>query len=198
MTRAVVLLIALLNVACVTFRPSQAVDSILPMLSDGGGYCTVWAVTPNRWITAKHCFTEDPGPWRIVGVTANVIALDPHADLAMVTGPWGTPLRIAPEAPARGETVTTWGYGMSTKTLLVFKAVVIATDADFFTNSPHEFIIGGANGMPGMSGGPVLYKGRAVSLITGGGPAPSPSHLVGSGVPYEALVAFVKRHVRTR
>lgn len=196
MTRRAVFIAALLASACVTFSPSRAVDSILPMQSDAGGYCTVWAVTNNRWVTAKHCFTEDPGPWRIVGVSANVIALDPDADLAIVSGPWGSPLSIAPEPPRRGDTVTTWGYGMSTKTLLVFTALVISPDADFFSNSPHEFIIGGANGMPGMSGGPILYRGKVVSLITGGGPAPSHAHLVGSGVSYQALAAFVRRHAR--
>jgi hypothetical protein len=198
MTRPLVLIAALLASACATFSPSRAADSILPMQSDAGGYCTVWAVTPNRWVTAKHCFAEDPGPWRIVGVIAHVIAVDPEADIAIVTGPWGSPLAIAAEPPARGEMVTTWGYGLSTKTLLVFKAVVISPDADYFTGASHEFIVGGANGMPGMSGGPMLYKGRVVSVITGGGPAPSHAHLVGSGVSYNALVAFVKRHVQSR
>lgn len=194
----VALFAALLSLSCATFSPLRAKESILPINSDLGGSCTAWCVAPMKWMTAKHCFVLDAGPWRIVGVTANIIALDPDADLAMVTGPWGEPLDMASVPPNVGETVTTWGYGMSTKTLLLFKADVIAADADFFTNSPHEFIVGGANGMPGMSGGPILYKGKVVSQISGGGPAPSHAHLVGSGVAFYALAEFVKRHTRAR
>jgi len=180
--------------ACVTFRPADAAQSILPMVSEGGA-CTAWAVGPDRWMTAKHCLMVYPGPWRIAGVLADPVAIDPDADLALVTGPGAPPIAVATDAPRMGATVTTWGYGLSTKPLLVFSALVVSVDAEFFTDSPHEFIVSGANGMPGMSGGPILYRGKAVSQISGGGPAPSHAHLVGSGVSFAALSAFAKRHV---
>lgn len=46
-------------------------------------------------------------------------------------------------------------------------------------------------GKPGLSGGLVLRDGKAVSLITGGGLPQSHAQLVGAGVTYDRLVAFL-------
>lgn len=181
--------------ACASFSLDTAPQSVMQMV--GAGSCTAWAAAPGRWITAKHCL-QIAQDWRIDGVASTPLAVSAEHDIALIAGPPGSKyLRMADAAPPIGATVSTLGYGLGKGvTLLAFPAVVLAQSSSFFGEPHGDFLVGGANGMPGMSGGPILYRGRVVSMITGGGPAPSAAHLVGSGVPWAALAAFVRAHVR--
>lgn len=185
--------------ACATFPRALTPDSIQLLVGENGT-CTAWAVAPFTFVTAKHCFIMGgTDGWSIGGTPVRVLALSPNHDIALLTGPGGaSPLRVAPKAPPIGAPVMTYGYG-STPLLLLFPAVVISPSAQYFDGevSP-EFIVGGANGRGGMSGGPILWRGFVVSMVTGGGQATHANHLVGAGVAYPALRDFVQLHVDTR
>jgi hypothetical protein len=106
------------------------------------------------------------------------------------------PISVASAEPPLGATILVFGYGMNRPDLLWFSGVVVAQASKFFDSSDEpQMLISGANGMPGMSGGPVTYRGRVVSQVSGGGLATSPTHLVGSGVSWGALSAFVRLNV---
>jgi hypothetical protein len=180
-------------VACATFSLDTGSHSIQQMKSPEG-ICTAWAVGKHRWLTARHCMEMASG-WTIAGVAADPIAADPFHDIALVSGPEGAVILIAEEPPPIGATVQTLGYGLGQADLLSFPAIVLAYESPFFRPSLPELLVSGANGMPGMSGGPILYRGRAVSMITGGGPATSAAHLLGTGVPWVHLSAFTQKYV---
>lgn len=184
----------LLAIACATFSLTDAHDSVRQLRS-ADGVCTAWAIAPGRWLTAKHCLEIAQG-WTIGGHEAAPLALDPQFDIALLTGPRGSAfLQVAETAPPLGVTVQTLGYGLGKDSLLSFPATVIDQESMFFGRPLGEFLVAGANGMPGMSGGPILYRGKVVSLITGGGPAASPAHLLGTGVTWASLRAFTRLHV---
>jgi len=180
-----------LAVACVTLTPERAAPSIR-QLETQAGLCTAWAVGKARWISAGHCVALGGG---VIGDTpAAVLAVGP-ADISLLSGPDAPALIVATEPPPMGATVETYGYG-NHPVLLLFRGVVMQNAAVFFADDDVQMLIGGANGMPGMSGGPILYRGHVVSIVTGGGVAQGPAHLIGTGVPWESLVAFVQAHVK--
>ena len=191
MTRALTAAATLALAACASFAPARAAQSIAPMESAAGASCTAWAIAPSRWMTAKHCFTMGGvDGWAIGGTAVGVIAQDPASDSALVSGPPGTPLSLSPTEPPLGAPVSTFGYGLGKRTLLIFPAVVSAQADPWFADP--EMILTGANGMPGMSGGPVLWRGRVVGQVSGGGGPTHVAHLVGSAVPWAALRAFAR------
>jgi len=192
MTRAP-LIALVLAVACVTLTPERTAPSIRSLTTEAG-VCTAWSAGKAQWITAGHCVALGGGS--IDTTRANVLAVDSH-DVALVSGPVAPALSVAKTAPPIGATVDTYGYAAGTSVLLLFRGTVMQNSAILFSNDQSaEMLIGGANGMPGMSGGPILYRGAVVSVITGGGTATSPAHLIGGGVPWDALAAFVQAHVK--
>ena len=185
-------------VSCATFHPSQVQESITPLILQGREVCTAWSGAPGKWITAAHCTTaEEPLAFRDA-TRSTVLLRDVVQDLALLTGPVAPALRLASAHPRLGDPLYVYGYGMGKGVLILLPGVYIHPGSTFF-DSPagvEEMLIGGANGMPGMSGGPILSKGRVVSVMTGGGTAPSPTHLIGTGVPLRVLREFIHTALR--
>ena len=182
---------ALTLAACATFTPAGAGRSIAVLENTAGATCTAWAIAPAKWLSAKHCFVMGGMEgWTIAGTAAVPLALDPASDVALLSGPLGTPLPLSPTEPPLGAQVTTYGYGLGKRTLLIFPTTVSAHADPWFAEP--ELILTGANGMPGMSGGPVLWRGRVVGQVSGGGGPTHVAHLVGSAVPWQALREFAR------
>lgn len=180
-----------LAVGCATFRPATLVGAIRPLTGDAGGSCTAWAIGPRKWITAAHCIGHVT---TLDGVTVEWLASDRAHDIALLRGPVSARLlTLATSEPVLGDVLYVFGYGLGRPTLLVLPGSYIAAESEFFVNHRTEMLIGIANGMPGMSGGPILWKGKVISAVTGGGTPTSPAHALGTGVPWKALRAFVAR-----
>lgn len=186
--------VGVLAIACATFSLDRGAESILPMQAAEGGTCTAFAVAPERWITATHCLVL-ADDWMIGGVKSEALAADSHHDIALVSGPVGRALQIAAEPPPIGATVRMWGYGMGQKDLLFFSVNVMTLESDFFKHTAAQMLVTGSNGIPGMSGGPIMYQGKVVSVQTGGGFSASPAHQIGTGASWAALSAFAKKYV---
>lgn len=184
-------------VACASLTPSNARESIQP-LANATGVCTAWSVGVGYWLTNKHCGVMAGWEgWEIGGAAAEVIAICPNADMMLLYGPVARPIPVAAEAPPPGARVMTYGY--ANKMLLWFDALVVNNAGRFFDGTVEdELILSGANGQPGMSGGPVIYRGEAVGMVSGGGLATSHSHLIGSAVTWRAIRDFVRLHVGQR
>ena len=196
MPRVIAALALALSFACTSFTHTRMRDSIRVLQNDNGG-CTAWSAGHGLWITAKHC-TVIGGVegWTIAGVPVIVRAVSPDSDLALFSGPVAPVLPVASEAPPEGATVLSYGYGINQRLLLPFTALIASNASDFFDgNDEALMILTGANGMSGMSGGPVLYRGKVVGQISGGGLPTSMTHLVGSAVTWEDVRAFVRLHV---
>lgn len=190
MKQLIVALALTLSLACASFSPANLNSIVRPTVTEDGGICTAWAVGAREWLTASHCTNH--GAMTIDGAEAKVVRKDEGADLALLSGPeakrW---LKIGPQ-PKWGDRVTILGYSeFVPNTLIAFDVRVISNDAPFYNEASHDFVWSGANGMPGLSGGLVLRDGKAVSLITGGGLPQSHAQLVGAGVTYDRLVAFL-------
>lgn len=182
-----------LAVACASLRSSgdpRTTDAIRSM-DTGEGNCTTWAVGPSKWITAAHCFA--PTPATIDGIIVEWITIDPVTDLALIGGPPSTRhLRIASRTPRIGQRVQSYGYGLNRPLLLILSGDIISLSAGFFLERPREMILS-SNGMPGMSGGPILQRGRVVGIVTGGGNPGGFSQNIGTGVSWSTLAAFIRR-----
>lgn len=176
--------------ACASFRPRDISPSVRPLYTSEGGSCTAWAVGPRKWITAAHC--TEHGAMRLDGAPAALLAVDTGIDLALVGGPSAHPLRLATAHPQLGDPLHVFGYGMGKGVLMLLPGVYLHGNSEFFGEG-EALLVGIANGMPGMSGGPILAGQRVVSVLTGGGTATSPAHLIGTGVPLTALRRFVIR-----
>ncbi len=186
--RVLVVWMLCLLAACATLSPTSVLPSIQRVHNAHGGVCTAWAVRPTQWVTAAHC-TQFPLVWDD-GRPAALLDIDTVADLALLDGPAARPLPLSAAHPQFGDPVTVYGYGMGRAMVLL--AGIYNGTGPFFT-SLDEFLIGGNSGMPGMSGGPILARGRVVSIITGGGVPTGPTHMMGTGVPLTALRTFVAR-----
>lgn len=195
MTRTIIAaFVVLLTAACASLplhtmiRPTAVAD---------GGFCTAWAVGPTEWVTASHCTNH--GPMTIDGVATDVLLNDPEADLALLSGPAAPHWFKLGKAPQWGDTVTVLGYShqFTGKALLRFEVKVVDPDNPFYNDQSHDLIWAGANGLPGLSGGAVLNrKGQAVSAVTGGGLPQTHAQLIGAGVTWERLRAFLARAQR--
>jgi hypothetical protein len=187
---------AVAAVACATLTPRNATDSI-QRLQNADGACTAWSVGPGYWVTTKHCFVMGGWDgWEIAGGRATVIAVAPNADLAILSGPVARAIPVAELPPPLGARVMTYGYGMNQRALLWFDARIVSNGMRFFDGTiEDEMIVSGANGMPGMSGGPVIYQGEAVGVVSGGGMATMHTHLIGAAVTWRALHDFTQLHV---
>lgn len=184
-------------VACATFSVERAPDSIQAMYHDGGSTCTAWSVAPGVWVSAGHC-AEVPTGWTIGGGKATVIAVADHADLSLFSGPIAPVLEVAGREPPIGAPIVVYGYGMGKRDLLMIGGLVVSNASAFFeieNDFAPKMLFSGANGLPGISGGPVLYRGRVVSVITAGGMASSPTQLIGAGVSWADLSAFTRLHL---
>lgn len=158
------------------------------------GTCTAWAVGQEQWLTAYHCTIHGDG-W-IRGTEARRLAGDEAVDVALVTGPVSRTMRVASRAPAVGAKLTAYGYGLGRGVLLMLDGRLAADHSSFFGTTRDDLVYTQANGMPGMSGGPILSGGRVVSMVTGGGLPATFANQVGRGVPWSDLAKFVARHVR--
>ena len=129
--------------------------------------------------------------WTLGGAPSHVIVVDPVYDIALVSGPKARALPVADRPPPLGAEVITFGYAFSKPDLLWFRSTLVSHDSQFF-NDGAELVVTGVIGLPGMSGGAILWHGKVVSQVSGG------SAYMGSGVPYVALKAFVEEHVRPK
>lgn len=183
------------SVACATFSADRMPSSIQPMQHADGGTCTAWSAGPGLWVSAGHCAADAKTDWTIGGAKASLIAIGAHADLSLFSGPIAPVLSVASHEPPVGATITAYGYGMGKRDLLLLRGMVVSNASQFFDGDPPDMLFSGANGLPGISGGPVLYRGRVVSIITKGGTASSPTQLIGGGVTWADLSAFTRLHL---
>ncbi len=182
--------------ACATFSLARAPSSIQQMQHADGGACTAWSVAPGRWVSAGHCVAEAKTGWTIGGGHADLIAVGADADVSLLSGPVAPSLVVASQPPPVGASIVAYGYGMGKRDLLLIGGMVVSNASQFFDNDAVPLMLfSGANGLPGISGGPVLYRGRVVSIITAGGTASSPAQLIGAGVAWTDLSAFVRLHL---
>lgn len=193
MKQLIVALALTLSLACASFSPANLNSIVRPTVTEDGGICTAWAVGAREWLTASHCTNH--GAMTIDGAEAKVVRKDEGADLALLSGPeakrW---LKIGPQ-PKWGDQVTVLGYSheFTGKALVRFEVRIIGTDEPFYAEGTHDLVWAGANGLPGLSGGPVLKDGKAVSAVTGGGLPQTHAQLIGAGVTWEHLRAFLAR-----
>jgi hypothetical protein len=195
MCRSFALLLSFYLSACASL-PRLATPDSVALINGTTGTCTAWCAAPRVWVTAKHCLTADAGPWTLAGSTLNVLVIGEDVDVALFTGPLGAPLPLADNPPPVGAQVLTFGYGMGREPLLTFAALYAHPHSDFFDNDRGLALLTGNNGLPGLSGAPVMYKGRVVGQISGGGQPTHYTHLIGTAVPLDALRAFIRRHIR--
>ena len=199
--RIAISFVGFLTAACASFPYSTATDNILQLVG-GSGTCTTWSVAPGWWLSAKHC--EGYGAmsgWTIGGAEATVVASSPTADLMLLRGPVVRSIPMATMQPPLGSAVVVLGYGMGRPTLLWFTGHVVSRESAFFLSHGDDapvpqFLVSGFNGMPGMSGAPITYRGQVVSQLSGGGLPHQHTQLLSGGVLYADLMAFVRQHVR--
>ena len=192
--RCVVLLCALSLAACASFPYSPNDQNILPLHDNVDGFCTAWAVSPQRWITASHCIPPDGNlEFFILDHRMTVVAFDDTVDLAMLSGgPSVRPLKVARHAPTIGDEVYVMGYGGTNPLLLFFKGNLLSNSVHYFEELNTTTVVVGATGMPGMSGGPLLVHGEVIGALVGGGHPAQFRQLMIAAVPWASLVKFIK------
>lgn len=186
--RPLLILAALTLTACATFTPYDMRPSVQPIYNAVGS-CTAWASGPSKWITAAHCTSY--GRLTFATQEADLLYVDTVADLAILSGPKARPFRVASEPPRPGDALHIFGYAIGRNVLVLMPGIYVDTKPFFSEDT--EFLLAMANGMPGMSGGPIFKGQRVVSVITGGGTATSPTQLIGTGVPFDAFRAFLSK-----
>lgn len=179
--------------ACATLNVQTTRPRVSRLTTEVGGTCSAWPARTGKWVTAGHC-TVDPLFWDD-GSPAPVLLIDSAIDLAIVAGPNVMPFPIASHSPVMGDTVRVFGYAMG-RTLVMFPGVYVDTVS--FFREQDDFLVGLANGIPGMSGGPIFSGDRVVSVMIGGGTPTSYVNNIGFGVPTHALRNFLDRYDKER
>lgn len=199
MKRTQYILASLLCIAACISPPARVVPTTVPAPSpvsswqasvqplrdsNGESYCTVFAVAPEIWMTAKHCAPtndgETIGSWGHAAVT---VYRDEDTDIALIRAWPALPaLSLAAEAPSAGDRLSTAGYGDRglPEPLLVTRSGLLLFEQLRMLGVVSSFA--GIDTAHGDSGSPVVNaRGRLVGVLWGFNPL---THLT-AYVPYE-------------
>jgi S1-C subfamily serine protease len=198
MRLASVLVAALLLTPAVNWNIEKVAPSLARLtVEDGPQLCTAFLIKerPARWATMTHCLPPDELAVRLNGTLAltRILAAQP-GDTGILVFETGTPtwkVKALPlgDAPRRGDEVLQIGYGGGAPVPLFYAGLFI-TAGMRLQGTPLQF--NSAQGMPGMSGGPLVdRKYRAVGVVSGGvQPAQAVPTLVSYSPPYADLKAI--------
>lgn len=154
---ALALVAALATSAAALVIPANSIQP-LKHPETGNTFCTAFSIKPGRYMTAKHCVTQEDGELQAFtvgnwGDTGEVIATFGDLDIAIFESALRVPpLKLAATTPQIGDALWVYGYGYGDKRPLAFFGRVAALS--FFD----EFLVIGMNIFPGHSGSPVMRE----------------------------------------
>jgi len=203
--RRLVCLAAVVLLATTTFGCKDLLASLGYLQNADGSACSTTAITAYKVITAAHCVVDETGMTRVDGYTMLLsevqdreLPSDQRYGLAVYRAdrPLFHPVELAIEAPVPGSLSVQIGFGLGAPEPWLFGGLVSQPVMVHPTaNPPANVMFFTANGLMGMSGGPVLDKdGRLISIVLGGFDPRTPLQNIGYGVPYERLKAFYLKH----
>lgn len=171
------LLLALSPISLSADEPKLgSIQRLFITAGDDTGSCTTFSIREHipgdksrgYWLTAAHC-TADGATYTIGGVLDMYVQrVDYTADLAILVGPSAKALKWADRAPKAGETVELRGFAFGYSELLrTWGKVSLPYSVEYAPELwPENSVIHGTSA-PGMSGGPILRKGKVIGVIQG-------------------------------
>jgi hypothetical protein len=170
---------------------SRAEQSVAPINDENGThFCSASSINESQryFLTAAHCII-DHEPY-MFGHLVSVVWMDVEQDLAVVSASQGRPaLKLAQQSPRVGEEVEIIGYPyglerISSRALIKLLWQKVDNEAD-------KTIFVGIGVAPGNSGGPILLRGRLVSVLQLGWPKGA----VIAGTPWSVLARAIRPYV---
>ena len=189
---AVVTLLSLLWLAPVAAKTKSnfiqdAWKSVVLYELGDNGHCTAFAVRfdPPTYITASHC----PPGGTVDGKGVTFLARTNELVAFTVENGRARPILILGSRPELYlETVYQVGFGGPFKIPFVYAGIVEAYKTVPYPNTETPMMMFSANGIGGMSGGPIINnQGHLVSVVLCGGSYTSSDGMFGCGASYEEL-----------
>jgi V8-like Glu-specific endopeptidase len=151
---------------------SATLSSIQPLFLNGEIKCTAFSVNKRErlWVTAAHCTLVEDTKTFSIGAPQNLVTVvrrDERFDLALLQG--GLPaaaMELAEHAPSAGTEVYTEGYPIGMNRSLQFFGHV-SSPRYIFPEEDFEVMALDVQGLPGISGAPVLWRSRVVGVFAG-------------------------------
>lgn len=170
--RVILALALVLALGLTPSTPSLATTmQSVAFFSQSDGHCTAWSARAGQWVSAAHC-VKSGTDWKISGEAVELIKLDKKMDLVLLRGPIVMPLEIAETDAPLGEQINLigWPARYYAKKPLVLTGFVAAVgietnEIDTGLEIYHDLNIDHEGGGPGMSGGPIVYRGKVVGVI---------------------------------
>lgn len=159
--------------------------------------CTAFLISVKRkhWLTASHCVVGD-GPHYITSRPATVV-MDERTETGIAVletasvPPDAKGLTLGTE-PKRGDAVLHLGFGGDAPTVIMFDGLFIHRHLPL-NETALQF--NSAQGMPGMSGGPIVNrKGHVVGMVVGGFQPTAVPTLMSFSPTYEALAKIMRAY----
>jgi hypothetical protein len=182
-------LLAIVLIACSPVAASRP-DSVQPLQNSGRTFCTAFSINERDglWGTAGHCavITLKLGTVTIGGSRAEVIAIDPHWDLAVLQSDLRAPaiplfageLRVGDSVEIQG-----FPYGLAKKVTTFGRVAALAEPIDeYHVSNVLDVTVAGGN-----SGSPVLNNRGQLAGVLWGSFIDSPHSLA---VPHFAVRMF--------
>lgn len=168
---AAILALALLIPAPALARKASLEQSVQPLQFEGGTFCTAFSINEHEglWATARHCAVfvlEKHLTVTIGNVWAIPVYVSPSDDIAIYqSAKHAQALRLAPQAPAVGDTIRVEGYPYGLFRLIEARGYLAARDepTDNGISDVLDVTVAGGN-----SGSPVLNaSGDVVGILWG-------------------------------
>jgi S1-C subfamily serine protease len=166
--------IAAFHARHVADRAQNSIVRLTLFLNDGReGVCTGVVIADKLILTAAHCTDENVVSINADDAPAQVVAVDEHFDLALLTSPAAQserrPAISISDAPMfRGDHMTAIGYAGGATFLVQMRGTLMLQAAETSSDIA-PCVIASYIGIPGMSGGPVIdARGHLISIVSRG------------------------------
>jgi S1-C subfamily serine protease len=168
------LALALVMPATLSASPQPPLDTpeaILIGCANGNGmsFGTAWRADKGTIVTAAHvigsgrCYARGPGR---LALPLEVLTVDGALDLATLKFPSNDPaLKIDCGKVKAGRRYFAIGYALG---IYRMKSEVVATGEIFNHPAQRGMAVFRGNAIPGMSGGPVMYRGKVIAIVNAG------------------------------